>query len=45
MLLLFWPETKIHDGINSSSFDVRQLIPEIAEDVLDSTLLSIEQQR
>lgn len=45
MLLSFWPEARIHNGINSSSHDVRKLVPEIAKDVLDSALLNVEQQR
>lgn len=45
VLLTFWPEARMHSGISSSSYDVQELLLEIAEDVVDSALLSIEQQR
>ena len=45
MLLAFWPEARMHNGISSSSGDAQELLLEIAEDVVDSALLSIEQLR
>ena len=35
----------MHSGISSSSYDVQEMLFEIAEDVVDNALLSIEQQR
>lgn len=43
--MAFWPEVVMHNGINSSADDVKSILPEIAENVVDSTLLSIEQRR
>ena len=45
VLVAFWPEVRIHSGISRSSHDVQKLVPEIAEQVMDRVLLSIEQQR
>ena len=45
VLLAFWPEITIHNGISSSANDVQDLIPEIAGHVVDNALLSIEQRR
>ena len=51
MLLTFWPEVRMHNGISSFEFsdietdDAQEMLLEIAEDVVDSALLSIEQRR
>lgn len=46
VLLAFWPEARMHNGISSSSDDAQELLSlKIAEDVVDSALLSIEQRR
>jgi hypothetical protein len=45
VLLAFWPEARMHSGISSSSYDAQELLPEIAGDVADRALLSIEQRR
>ena len=45
VLLVFWPEARMHNGISSSADHIRELVPETTKDVVDNALLSIEQQR
>ena len=45
VLIAFWPEIAMHNGIYSSANDILEFLPGIAKDVVQTGLLNSEPQR